>query len=645
MSRRKKNSKKRRKRTLRAQRKSLNKMSDSKEVSFKDKMLAVISGGGITPPKSETHADRMRAKFNGSSPGTGGVNTIPYNEDDEWGGYHGYGMGGYSSPKGMTGNNMNRSYSSTSNDAGVVVTTDKEGKPAGRFTVTWSYRDWWKCATHFYGEKDGECFIPLDRCKFSYGTVSFNACVYQASEDYIQARWGRKLHYTDKNWLAEHPYATDGGIPTEFTPICVQALVEPYGMGVSRVRLKKGSLAAGAEMQKFMIALGCNPFAMVDHQTTNKEAAEKMGISEEEANKFFRFEFHDEALPGSIVGEGGWTSTNGVQTGSGGGHARYLAPRDRANNWLVSLQLAPLEQIEYMAPIVLPEYVPRKGAPTLLMSDVLQPDKDEPVGVKHKADYYLKEEYEALRAKEKQEEEERKNRQTVKVQATPAREPEAQSGGTRTVADVLRSTFRRNSPDCGGSVTNGLITTRPAGVFEPTGTGVVKRGRFNVYHKCTMCNKQRPWSQFAPGTEVCDYCYEACWKEKTCPSCHTRLTGVMVPDFLKKEIVQGEVVTLYKCVKSHCGQEMAFVAGRDDQDFPQLSELSRLMYLGTSEEKTREIDEFLYHSNYDNFDQWWLWKHKDELKVKPSDQANGSQQLSLIANAGSGPPDDVVLIH
>jgi hypothetical protein len=242
------------------------------------------------------------------------------------------------------------------------------------FTVPYDIEGWFDIAAAVWPTVDHVMRIPRDHCTFSYGEPKFNACVYTAANDYMQARWGRKLDDSDRRWLAAHPLSTDGGVPQEYTATCVDQLVTPYGMRVSRVRLRKGSLVLGDSIMAWIQALGCNPFALADRSTTNAEAAERMGISVEQANALWRVEFHDDPLPCSIVGERGWTNSTGVSTGSFGGHARYLAPRGLGGDWFVSIQLDMDTQVQYLVEPPSPEYVPRKGDSTLLVSAVTGPD-------------------------------------------------------------------------------------------------------------------------------------------------------------------------------------------------------------------------------------------------------------------------------
>jgi hypothetical protein len=256
-----------------------------------------------------------------------------------------------------------------------VAVVEKDGSRS-EFTVPYDLDGWYDLAKYVWPLEGQTIVIPREHCQFSYKDPTFNACVYTATNDYMQARWGRKLDDSDRRWLAAHPFATDSGVPQEYTATCVDQLVLPYGMRVSRVRLRRGSLVLGDSIMGWIFALGCNPFALSDRSTSNADAAERMGIPVAQADQLWRVEFHDQPLPCSVVGERGWSSSSssGVTTGSGGGHARYLAPRAFGGDWFISLQLAPDYEVSHLVAPPNPEYTPRKGDETLLAGLVTDPD-------------------------------------------------------------------------------------------------------------------------------------------------------------------------------------------------------------------------------------------------------------------------------
>ena len=250
------------------------------------------------------------------------------------------------------------------------------------YYLTWESEGWFPFGAEWYALKDDKLQIPVDRCDFTYTAPKFNPCVFTATNDYMQARWGRKLDDTDRRWLASHPLATDNGVPQEYTATCIDQLVSPYGLRVARVRLRAGSLVLGESITAWMQALGVNPFAMADRKTSNAEAAAKMGMTLDAANALWRCEFSEQPLPCSIIGERGWTNGNGVSTGSYGGHARYLAPRGAAGDWFISAQLDTDDRVQYLVPPPDPEYVERLGDPTLIVGKIKQPTGDALIAIK-----------------------------------------------------------------------------------------------------------------------------------------------------------------------------------------------------------------------------------------------------------------------
>ena len=360
------------------------------------------------------------------------------------------------------------------------------------FTLPYDCNGWYDLAKQVYplaqGTKDEGIVVPIDRCEFTYGEPAFNACVYQGTQDYITARWGRKLDDSDRRWLARHPLATDGGIPQEYTITAIQQLVAPYGMKVSRVRLRAGTLVLGEQIMQWAQALGCNPMALADRQTSNAKAAELMGMDEASANQLWRLEFSDRPLPGSIIGERGWTSTPGVSVGSFGGHARYLAPRAGAGDWFVSIQLSPEHEVDYLIAPPDPEYVERKGAATLKVGSTLDPN-GELIAVKDGTKW----------------------RPWVDIKAgIPA--------PTTTVPVVT-------PPPAPTPQAAQVVST-------PVDDVAFVRGNKHVKFHCTMCGDKHDDLDRAydySEIDVCIDCAEETWRGVNCPECHHEPTWNTIP--------------------------------------------------------------------------------------------------------------------
>lgn len=284
-----------------------------------------------------------------------------------------YGYGGYDIGYGRAGYKATTGYTALA-ASGHVDVVDEQGKVLASKEV-WQV-GWWEAALAAYPSADPKRIrVPLAHVtKLTEGSVYFNACTFDATEAYLKSLFGRMLHSSDKEWLARHPRATDDGVPFEYMASALHELVEVYGFGLSRVRVKAGMLAASDDHKKWARALGCNPFAMIDHRTTNAEAAVKLGMSEAQADALFRFEYHPEPLRGSVVGEKGWASTTAGGVGAAGGHARYLAPRARPGDWVISVQMAPLNELAYALALVPTEYVARHGPLSFQTDDIRRPD-------------------------------------------------------------------------------------------------------------------------------------------------------------------------------------------------------------------------------------------------------------------------------
>jgi hypothetical protein len=497
-----------------------------------------------------------------------------------------------------------------SKPAGRIMVVCKDGTMNGPWVVSSSDYDFWDLLVLAYPAADGTCYIPEDHCDFEYKLPSFNACTFRACEDYLQARWGRKLHTTDQDWLAQHPLATDQGLPTAATPICLQGMLEPYGMGVSRVRVRKGLLLIGDELTKFAFALGCNPIGLQDNQTDNVQFSALTGgqVSPEEADRQFRFEFSDHALPGSIVGEIGWTSGGGVQAGALGGHARYLAPRAQPGNWQISIQLAPLEQIRYMVPIALPEYTPRRGDGTLLLGSITKLDGSL-VAVKHQGWYYTPDEAADRKANPGKYTSSRPTTTSATPTSTgPDSGSSGSSAGTQGTlgspitsksdrtpeADTYRvhvtyirdgqqvrvietrdrldgrllSAERLNTElDAYGSPVTPASTT-PGTTPKTTQTTL-------AVQRCAVCQAPTGRRELVDGTTVCIGCWETAWIGYSCPTdgCHTRFGPGHTPRLLYRNSHAGK--TYVECPRKGCDTRIQIDEQLHAVDYPDLVAVAR----------------------------------------------------------------------
>lgn len=280
-----------------------------------------------------------------------------------------------------------------SGDFGKIRILNADGTEHSRWTVPKSQSDWFACASLVYPISELDklpCVdIPLEHAGWTQptGTVAFNACTFTATEDYLKGLWGRTLHHSDKDWLAKHPWSQDTGLGVAQMPMALHQLLAPYGFGVQRIRLRRGKTVSGEQLRHWMDVLGCNFMAIADQSTDNAQCAAALGMTLEQANDLFRFEFADAPFQGSVIGETGWTNAQGVQVGSQGGHARYLAPRGTPGAWVISITFAPLEQCRYLVQPEGPVYEPRTLPRTLSLSGCTRPD-GKPIAVLKGSTYY-----------------------------------------------------------------------------------------------------------------------------------------------------------------------------------------------------------------------------------------------------------------
>lgn len=191
---------------------------------------------------------------------------------------------------------------------------------------------------------DGDVYmtLPDELAKYKTVTKTAQCCAYNSTKDYLEAMLGRKLSDADRSWYVSLSHVQESGLPYEHTLSVLQALVKPYGVGISEVILKPGSPIT-AEQKQFMLALRCNPMAMSDRETSNEKFNEqtKMDTSK------FRFNYSQYAVgPCVITNEMGNT-----HYASGGGHATFMPPRRYSESSVISIRYDYLHLCDYAAPI------------------------------------------------------------------------------------------------------------------------------------------------------------------------------------------------------------------------------------------------------------------------------------------------------
>lgn len=213
---------------------------------------------------------------------------------------------------------------------------------------------------------------------------SVQLCGFHGTKEYLIHMFGRNLHKADEDWYKACPLNEASGVPMHYASTVINDLVRPYGLGVSKIFVKKG-LSTHTDAPEWMKSLGINPMAVSDHTVDNHEfikrviamkaeAAEKAKkpMSNEDKQKIYdemlvycdknyRFEYVDDAPLGSILlyalGSKG-TGSAAPSFASGHGHTKFYAPRERfkETSWKLALQLDRLENIKYkVEPPLCPE--------------------------------------------------------------------------------------------------------------------------------------------------------------------------------------------------------------------------------------------------------------------------------------------------
>lgn len=189
-------------------------------------------------------------------------------------------------------------------------------------------------------------------------------CAYNATNHYIKSIIGGELVKEDNDWYTLNDMVTSHGLPQGNSFAVLQQLVEPYNLGISRITIPPGSQRFPL-YEPFIASLGCNPFFLTDGMTTNEEALEKMFPDKAERDiarptflAMWRFDCSKTPLSPSIF----MNQFNTTQAGHNGGSS-YRAPRSKhaGENWIMSIQLDRLSNINYLQPVELPEYKEWEG--------------------------------------------------------------------------------------------------------------------------------------------------------------------------------------------------------------------------------------------------------------------------------------------
>jgi hypothetical protein len=191
-------------------------------------------------------------------------------------------------------------------------------------------------------------------------------CAYNATNDYIKSHFGKQLDEGDREWFINHPHLVESGLPSNHTFDVIQELVRPYGLGISKVYVKKGS-ALSTEQRKWKERLGCNPSAMTDSHMSNQDYLDKFKIGDElmdnlleEEVKDCNFEYVNKVNGPAIICTEleSLSSSRSASWALGGGHASYLGTRKSSEKFRLAIKLDYLSNCKYNTQILPFEEVP-----------------------------------------------------------------------------------------------------------------------------------------------------------------------------------------------------------------------------------------------------------------------------------------------
>lgn len=361
-----------------------------------------------------------------------------------------------------------------------VVIIDKDGKPLREYP-TWGWASDYEAMCRRYeskvegtgSDRVSTVYVPVEdeyTCTVDLGKKRKRPlmCTYDATKLYLESMLGIKLSADDAEFFEAHPLVQEDGVPFPDTLRVVQELVQPYGVGISRVRLAPNYGVQG-DIKQWRKVLGVNPMALADRTTTNEEFAAQMNGKVDISQ--FRFEYGSEALFPSVS----CGVMSGANTGATGGHATYVPPRRRASGMLLSFQLDRLERVQWKTPPVF------TSLPLSLVKEVLAYDVEKWYKEQNKhtgSSYFSKPKQEGAKTTD------------VRKSETPVVVPAALQTQALPAPVVMEK---------GVTVVQGTYTYDYHGI-------VVMREGVPVCFRCHRGASERKHTQQVPG--ICD----ACWR-------------------------------------------------------------------------------------------------------------------------------------
>lgn len=195
-------------------------------------------------------------------------------------------------------------------------------------------------------------------------------CLFTASKEYCENRFGIKLDKDDDDFYQEHPYVDKDGTPQPYTLRVVQELIDPHGLRISRVVMAPGATVLG-DLLQWQDVLGCNPLATLDRVTTNAEFAKLTEQAPETVKQENRFEFGALLLRPAIT----CGAFSDALEASGGGHAQYAGPRKKGMPSILQFQIERAEFVKWYKEPVFPELPAKPYPKTVNVFDIVTPDK------------------------------------------------------------------------------------------------------------------------------------------------------------------------------------------------------------------------------------------------------------------------------
>lgn len=184
--------------------------------------------------------------------------------------------------------------------------------------------------------------VGINQLRFKKLTPTVQMCGYDATAKYVEHICGKKLDFNDQDFYRSHPWTDQHGIGLAAMPTVIHQLVEPYKLGVSRIRFPKGIYLKFEDRDAWVASLGENPM-----QGDNYEFAEAMEQDLNEVQELFRIDYGELPFAPSVC-------AYDTSIMSGGGHVSYIGPRGSSyKSWQISVCIAPLNSFKYKVPLVL----------------------------------------------------------------------------------------------------------------------------------------------------------------------------------------------------------------------------------------------------------------------------------------------------